>query len=167
MRNITKCPSSTIMHSNQGLQKWCSTIFPGAIINCIWQCIPAYFNNLLLTLFFSIPLDNIYIYTPTKVKHHPIFLSIYLFTSILLKQLNRYHHFSYTSYKTTPRALKLPIYEVFIILKDVTMTWQKWGSKQALEKRKTSLSLMEVFNIALKFRVQILRTFKCIYCAYV
>jgi len=26
------------------------------------------------------------IYTPTKVKHHPIFLSIYLFTSILLKQ---------------------------------------------------------------------------------
>jgi hypothetical protein len=24
------------------------------------------------------------------------------------------------------------------------MTWQKWGSKQALEKRKTSLSLMEV-----------------------
>jgi hypothetical protein len=25
------------------------------------------------------------------------------------------------------------------------MTWQKWGSKQALEKRKTSLSLMEVF----------------------
>jgi hypothetical protein len=27
------------------------------------------------------------------------------------------------------------------------MTWQKWGSKQALEKRKTSLSLMEVFNI--------------------
>jgi hypothetical protein len=30
------------------------------------------------------------------------------------------------------------------------MTWQKWGSNQALEKRKTSLSLMEVFNIALK-----------------
>ena len=30
---------------------------------------------------------------------------------------------------------------------------QKWGSKQALEKRKTSLSLMEVFNIALKCRV--------------
>jgi hypothetical protein len=29
----------------------------------------------------------------------------------------------------------------------------KWGSKQALEKRKTSLSLMEVFNIALKCRV--------------
>jgi uncharacterized C2H2 Zn-finger protein len=26
------------------------------------------------------------IYTPTKVKHHPIFLSIYFFTSILLKQ---------------------------------------------------------------------------------
>jgi hypothetical protein len=48
--------------------------------------------------------------------------------------------------KTTPRALKLPIYEVFIILKDVTMTWQKWGSKQALEKRKTSLSLMEVYK---------------------
>jgi hypothetical protein len=23
------------------------------------------------------------------------------------------------------------------------MTWQKWGSKQVLEKRKTSLSLME------------------------
>jgi hypothetical protein len=23
------------------------------------------------------------------------------------------------------------------------MTWQKWGSKQALEKRKTSLSLMD------------------------
>ena len=42
---------------------------------------------------------------------------------------------------------------VFIILKDVTMTWQKWGSKQALEKRKTSLSLMEVFSIALKCRV--------------
>jgi hypothetical protein len=37
--------------------------------------------------------------------------------------------------------------QVFIILKDVTITWQKWGSKQALEKRKTSLSLMEVFNI--------------------
>jgi hypothetical protein len=54
---------------------------------------------------------------------------------------------------TTPRALKLPIYEVFIILKDVTMTWEKWGSKQALEKRKTSLSLMAVFNIALKCRV--------------
>jgi hypothetical protein len=30
------------------------------------------------------------------------------------------------------------------------MTWQKWGSKQALEKRKTSLSLMKVFSIALK-----------------
>jgi hypothetical protein len=65
------------------------------------------------------------------------------------------------------RALKLPIYEVFIILKDVTMAWQKWGSKQALEKRKTSLSLIEVFNIALKCSLQILRTFKCIYCAYV
>ena len=37
-------------------------------------------------------------------------------------------------------ALISPIYEVFIILKDVTMTWQKWGSKQVLEKRKTSLS---------------------------
>jgi hypothetical protein len=37
------------------------------------------------------------------------------------------------------------------------MTWQKWGSKQALEKRKTSLSLMEVFNIALKCSLQILR----------
>jgi hypothetical protein len=35
----------------------------------------------------------------------------------------------------------------------VTVTWQKWGSKQTLEKRKTSLSLMEVFNIALKCRV--------------
>jgi len=33
------------------------------------------------------------------------------------------------------------------------LTWQKWGSKQALEKCKTSLSLMEVFNIALKCRV--------------
>jgi hypothetical protein len=33
------------------------------------------------------------------------------------------------------------------------MTWQKWGSKQALEKRKTSLSLMEIFSIALKCRV--------------
>jgi hypothetical protein len=42
----------------------------------------------------------------------------------------------------------------------------KWGSKQALEKRKTPLSLMEVFNIALKCSLQILRTFKCIYCAY-
>jgi hypothetical protein len=49
---------------------------------------------------------------------------VYFFTSILLKQWNRYHHFSYTSSKTTPRALKLPIYEVFSILKDVTMTWQ-------------------------------------------
>jgi uncharacterized membrane protein (DUF4010 family) len=47
----------------------------------------------------------------------------------------------------------LPIYEVVIIMKDVTMTWQKWGSKQALEKGKTSLSLMEVFNIALKCSV--------------
>jgi hypothetical protein len=42
---------------------------------------------------------------------------------------------------------------LYYILKDVTMTWQKWGSKQALEKRKTSLSLMEVFNIALICRV--------------
>jgi uncharacterized membrane protein YGL010W len=41
-------------------------------------------------------------------------------------------------------ALKLPIYEVFIILKDVTITWQKWGSKQVLKKRKTSLSLMNI-----------------------
>jgi hypothetical protein len=55
--------------------------------------------------------------------------------------------------------LHCPIYEVFIILKDVTMTWQKWGSKQALEKRKASLSLMEVFSIALKCSLQILRTF--------
>jgi hypothetical protein len=31
------------------------------------------------------------------------------------------------------------------------MTWQKWGSKQALEKRKTSLSLMEVFNLGVVF----------------
>jgi hypothetical protein len=29
------------------------------------------------------------------------------------------------------------------------MTWQKWGSKQALEKHKTSLSLMEVFNMVI------------------
>ena len=29
---------------------------------------------------------NIYIYTQTKVKHHPIFLSIYFLTSILLNQ---------------------------------------------------------------------------------
>jgi hypothetical protein len=43
----------------------------------------------------------------------------------------------------------LPIYEVFIILKDVTITWQKWGSKQVLKKRKTNLSLMEVFNIGI------------------
>jgi hypothetical protein len=33
------------------------------------------------------------------------------------------------------------------------MTWQKWGSKQVLEKRKIILSLMEAFNIALKCRV--------------
>jgi hypothetical protein len=26
------------------------------------------------------------------------------------------------------------------------MTWQAWGSKQALEKRKTSLSLIEVLT---------------------
>jgi hypothetical protein len=32
------------------------------------------------------------IYTPTKVKHHPILLSIYCFISILLKQWNIYHH---------------------------------------------------------------------------
>jgi hypothetical protein len=38
------------------------------------------------------------------------------------------------------------------------MTWQKWGSKQALEKRKTNLSLMEVFNIALKCNIDELRT---------
>jgi hypothetical protein len=38
---------------------------------------------------------------------------------------------------------------IVYILKDMTMAWQKWGSKQALEKHKTSLSLMEVFNIAL------------------
>jgi hypothetical protein len=31
------------------------------------------------------------------------------------------------------------------------MTWQKWGSRQAPEKRKTSLSLMEVFNIATEY----------------
>jgi hypothetical protein len=31
---------------------------------------------------------------------------------------------------------------------------------------KTSLSLMEVFNIALKCSLQILRTFNCSYCAY-
>jgi hypothetical protein len=43
----------------------------------------------------------------------------------------------------------------------MTMAWQKWGSKQALEKRKTSLSLMEVFNIALKCSLQILRNPKC------
>jgi hypothetical protein len=52
--------------------------------------------------------------------------------------------------------------EIFIILKDVTMMWQKWGSKQALEKRKTSLSLMEVFNIALKCSLQILYCFNSI-----
>jgi hypothetical protein len=60
----------------------------------------------------------------------------------------------FTDIYVLPRALKLPIYEVFIILKDLTMTWQKWGSKQALEKRKTSLSLMKVFNIALKCSLQ-------------
>jgi hypothetical protein len=38
------------------------------------------------------------------------------------------------------------------------MTWQKWGSKQVLEKRKTSLCLMEVLNIALKCSLQILRS---------
>jgi hypothetical protein len=27
------------------------------------------------------------------------------------------------------------------------MTWQKWGSKQALEKRKTSLYFMEVLTL--------------------
>jgi hypothetical protein len=29
------------------------------------------------------------------------------------------------------------------------MTWQKWGSKQALEKRKTNLSLMEVQELCI------------------
>ena len=52
---------------------------------CSWFCV-LYYNS-----------KHINIYTPTKVKHHPIFLSIYFFTSILLKQWNRYHHFSYTS----------------------------------------------------------------------
>jgi hypothetical protein len=33
------------------------------------------------------------------------------------------------------------------VANDVTMTWQKWGSKQALEKRKSSLSLMEVLTL--------------------
>jgi hypothetical protein len=36
------------------------------------------------------------------------------------------------------------------------MTWQKWVSKQALEKRKTSLSLMEVFNISPKNGLDVL-----------
>ena len=98
-------------------------------------------------------LKSLIIYTPTKVMHHLILLSMYFFTSILLKQWNRYHHFPYTSKKATPWALKLLIYEVFSILKDVTMTWQKGGSEQALEKRNTSLLLMEVFSIALKCRV--------------
>jgi hypothetical protein len=40
-------------------------------------------NTITLTLTLQ---KCIYIYTPTKVKHHPIFLSIYFFTSILLKQ---------------------------------------------------------------------------------
>jgi hypothetical protein len=46
----------------------------------------------VLTVFLSIGHVHIrlyiyiYIYTPAKVKHHPIFLSIYVFTSILLKQ---------------------------------------------------------------------------------
>jgi iron-sulfur cluster repair protein YtfE (RIC family) len=31
------------------------------------------------------------------------------------------------------------------------MTWQTWGSKQALEKRRTSLSLMEVLEHAWDF----------------
>lgn len=31
-------------------------------------------------------MDNFHIYTPTKVRHHSIFLSIYSLTSILLKQ---------------------------------------------------------------------------------
>jgi hypothetical protein len=31
-------------------------------------------------------LRTLHIYTQTKVKHHPLFLSIYFFTSILLKQ---------------------------------------------------------------------------------
>jgi hypothetical protein len=32
------------------------------------------------------------------------------------------------------------------------MTWQKWGTKRALEKRKTSLSLMEVFKHCIKMQ---------------
>ena len=36
------------------------------------------------TLFFTF--NYLELYTTTKVKHHPIFLSIYFFTSILLKQ---------------------------------------------------------------------------------
>jgi hypothetical protein len=31
------------------------------------------------------------------------------------------------------------------------MTWQKWGSKQALAKRKTSLSLMDFFFLITDF----------------
>jgi hypothetical protein len=54
------------------------------------------------------------------------------------------------SWTTTLGHIEPELYNIFYSkLKDMTMTWQKWGSKQALEKRKTSLSLMEVFNIAL------------------
>jgi hypothetical protein len=50
----------------------------------------------------------------------------------------------YALHIRTIDAFKSSIYEVFITLKDVTMTWQKWGSKQALEKHKTSLSLIKL-----------------------
>ena len=55
--------------------------------------------------------------------------------------------------KDYTKGSKITNLRSIIILKDVTMRWQKWGSKQALQKRKTNLSLMEVFNIALKCRV--------------
>jgi hypothetical protein len=48
----------------------------------------------------------------------------------------------------TINAVDILVIDVYtIILKDVTMTWQKWGSKQTLEKRKTSLSLMAFLTL--------------------
>ena len=71
----------------------CKQFFKGLnyIVNFVLLYVNFYITIKIMNEIFHMSISMacpsvLYKYTPTKVKHHPIFLSIYFFTSILLKQ---------------------------------------------------------------------------------
>jgi hypothetical protein len=97
------------------------------------------------------PIEHLWDFIGRKInQHNPKYQNIDELRTAILQEWQQFpqERFGRLVRSMTRRVTELHnIYEVFIILKDVTMTWQKWGSKQALEKHKTSLFLMEVLTL--------------------